>query len=54
VLDGDEIPWVKKKLVRNCGEWKITGEVFLTVIRGDDNRLCHGDDVLAKGSEEAR
>jgi hypothetical protein len=24
------------------------------VIRGDNSRLCHGDDVSAKGSEEAR
>jgi hypothetical protein len=32
----------------------MTGGVFLTVIRGDGSRLCHGNDVLAKGSEEAR
>jgi hypothetical protein len=24
------------------------------VIRGDDSQLCHGDDILAKGSEEAQ
>jgi hypothetical protein len=29
VLDGDEIPWVMKKLVGNCSGWKITGEIFL-------------------------
>jgi hypothetical protein len=54
VLDGDEVPWVTKKLARKgCSGWRITGEVFLTVIRGDDSRLCHDDDVSAKGSEEA-
>jgi hypothetical protein len=30
-----------------CSGWKITREVFFTVIRGDDSRLCHGDDVPA-------
>jgi hypothetical protein len=29
-------------------------EIFLTVTHGDDSRLCHGDDVSVKGSEEAR
>jgi hypothetical protein len=36
-----------------CSGWRIIGEVFLTVIRGDDSRLCHGD-VSAKGFKEAR
>jgi hypothetical protein len=38
---------VTKKLARDCSGWRITGEVFLTVICGDDSRLCHGDDVPA-------
>jgi hypothetical protein len=25
----------------------MAGEVFLTVTRGDDSRLCHGDDIPA-------
>jgi hypothetical protein len=25
----------------------MAGEIFLTVIRGDDSWLCHGNDVLA-------
>jgi hypothetical protein len=32
----------------------MTGGIFLTVTRGNDSRLCHGDDVSAEGSEEAR
>jgi hypothetical protein len=43
-----------KKLVGDCSGWRMAGEVFLTVIGGDDSRLCHGDDVSAKGSKEAR
>jgi hypothetical protein len=54
VLNGDEIPWVTKKLVGNCSGWKMAGGIFLTVTRGDNSRLCHGDGVLAKESEEAR
>jgi hypothetical protein len=55
VLDGDEVPWVMKKLAgKGCSGWRMAGGIFLTVTRGDDSRLCHGDDVSAKGSEEAR
>jgi hypothetical protein len=56
VLDNGEVPvWEgRRSLLGNCSGWRITREVFLTVIRGDDSRLCHGDDVSAKGSEEAR
>jgi hypothetical protein len=32
----------------------MAGRVFLMVTRGDGSRLCHGDDVSAKGFEEAR
>jgi hypothetical protein len=35
VLDGDEVPWVTKKLAGNYSGWKLTGEIFLTVTRGD-------------------
>jgi hypothetical protein len=46
VLDGDEIPWVTKKLAgKGCSEWRMAGEVFLTVTRGGGSRLCHCNDV---------
>jgi hypothetical protein len=54
VLDGDEVPWVTKKLAGDCSGWRMTGEIFLMVTRGDDSRLYHGDDISAKGFVEAR
>jgi hypothetical protein len=45
---------VTKKLAGDFSEWKMVKEVVFMVIRGDGSRLCHGNDVLAKGSEEAR
>jgi hypothetical protein len=55
VLDGDEVPWVTKKFAgKGCRGWKMAEGVVSVVIRGDDSRLCHGNDVLAKGSEETR
>jgi hypothetical protein len=45
---------VMKKLVRDCSGWRMAEGVFLTVTRGDGSRHCHGDDVSAKGFEEAR
>jgi hypothetical protein len=53
-LDDDEIPWVTKKFAGNCSGWRMTGGILLTVTRGDDSRLCHADDVSAKGSKDAR
>jgi hypothetical protein len=48
VLDGDEVPWVMKKLARKgCSGWSMAGGVFLTVTYGDGVWLCHGDDVPA-------
>jgi hypothetical protein len=46
VLDGDEIPWVTKKLAgKGCSGWRMAGTVFLTVTRGGGSRLCHGNDI---------
>jgi hypothetical protein len=36
VLDGDEVPWVTKKLARKgCRGWKMAEGVVSVVIRGD-------------------
>jgi hypothetical protein len=52
VLDGDEVPWMTKKFAgKGCSGWKMVG-VLLMVARGDNSRLCHGDDVSAKGSKK--
>jgi hypothetical protein len=41
VFDDGKVPWVTKKLAGgiSCSGWRITGEVFLTVIRGDGGWL---------------
>jgi hypothetical protein len=44
----------KKFAGKGCSGWKMAGGMFHTVTRGDDSRLCHGDDVSTKESEEAR
>jgi hypothetical protein len=46
---------VTKKLAgKGCRGWRMAGGIFLTVTCGGGSQLCHGDDVLAMGSEEAR
>jgi hypothetical protein len=41
VFDDGKIPWVTKKLAGgiSCSGWKMAGEIFLTVIRGDGSQL---------------
>jgi hypothetical protein len=38
---------MKRFAGKGCSGWKMVGEVFLTVTRGDGSWLCHGDDVPA-------
>jgi hypothetical protein len=56
VFDDGKVPWVTKKLAGgiSCSGWRMAGGIFFMVTYGCDNRLCHGDDVSTKGSEEAR
>jgi hypothetical protein len=46
--------WAESFPVMNRIDDEKCSMVTWLVIRGDDSRLCHSNDVSAKGSEEAR